>query len=277
MSIWSWQSQIKLATIPPYLYAMYSIEDQHSEAGLLIRSIAAEEMLHAALATNLLLAVGGESRFGTTKWIPTYPMSVPHHRPPLEIGLTRASEEVVREVFMRIEQPEVHGAPAEPDVFETLGQFYHALELAIVELAGRYPLFENAQPQRQMADPGFYKPVAYDAEDSGGLTLIDDVESAMTAIEIIVHQGEGLSTERWADPAHQELTHYHKLLQIAEGTSPFGSVRPLCSNPRSADYPESIRQVSDLFNVLHRLCSSPWTMYLPGPRIRVRRLAVCMA
>jgi hypothetical protein len=53
---------IELATVPPYLFATYSIEDLDSQAALLLRSIVVEEMLHAALATNLLLATGGDAR-----------------------------------------------------------------------------------------------------------------------------------------------------------------------------------------------------------------------
>ena len=243
---------VELATIPPYLFAMYSIEDQSSEAALLIRSIAAEEMLHAALAANLLLAVGGQPRFDATDLITTYPGLLPHHQPPLELNLAPCSLELVHDVLMRIEQPEAHGAPAEPDVFETLGQFYHALELAIADLSERFDLFADPQADHQLSDPAFYTPVAYDAEDSGGLMLIDGTETALAAIEVIVHQGEGLSTERWADPDHQELTHYHKLLQISDGTSPLGSVRPLKPNPRTAEYPEQLRQVSDLYNASYR-------------------------
>ena len=46
--------QVELTTVPPYLYAMYSIADQRSESALLLRSIVAEEMLHAVLASNVL-------------------------------------------------------------------------------------------------------------------------------------------------------------------------------------------------------------------------------
>ncbi len=244
--------KVELSTIPPYLFAMYSIEEQASEAALLIRSIVAEEMLHAALAANLLLAVGGRPGFDTTALIPTYPDFLPHHIPPLEVGLVPASPEAIRDVFMRIEQPEVHGAPAEPDLFESLGQFYHALEIGIDELSDRRDLFADPQTDCQLSDPSFYAPVAFDAEDSGGLMLIDGPESARAAIEVIVHQGEGLSTERWADPAHQELTHYFKLLQISDGTSPLGAVRPLKSNPRTAEFPNRLQPVSDLFNASYR-------------------------
>lgn len=244
--------RVELATIPPYLFAMYSIDDPASEAALLIRSIVAEEMLHAALATNLLLAVGGNPDFAGTKYIPSYPMDLPHHRPPLRLDLAPCSVDLIRDLFMRIEQPEEHGAPAEPDEFETLGQFYHALEIGLEELSGRFDLFESPAREAQLSNHEFYQPVALDAEDSGGLMLIEDLDSAIGAIEVIVHQGEGLSDQRWADPAHQELTHYHKLLQITEGISPLRSVRPVRSNPRTADYPASLQKPSDLFNALYR-------------------------
>ena len=58
--------------------------------------------------------------------------------------------------------------------------------------------------------------------------------------------------ERWADPAHQELTHYHKFRQLAEGVVPIGAVRPAPVNPVTSDFPAPIRPVSDLFNALYR-------------------------
>ncbi len=244
--------QVELSTIPPYLYAMYSIEDQQSDAVLLIRSIVAEEMLHAALCTNVLLAVGGTPDFASEAYIPRYPLDLPHHIPPLRLDLAPASEDLIRRVLMRIEQPETHGAPDQPDQYETLGQFYHALENGVKELAASTELFTNPQRSAQMGDPDFYRPVALDAEDSGGLVLVDDLDSAVEAFEIIVHQGEGLSDERWADPSHQELTHYSKLVQIADGDSPLGAVRPVRTNPTTASFPEDIRIVADLFNAAYR-------------------------
>ena len=69
-----------MSTIPPYLYAMYSIKDQKSDAACLIASIAVEEMLHLALTTNLLLALGGEPDFGVDL-VPTFPSVLAHHQP----------------------------------------------------------------------------------------------------------------------------------------------------------------------------------------------------
>jgi hypothetical protein len=243
---------VELSTIPPYLYALYSLADPTSEAALLIRSIVTEEMLHATLCANILLAVGGQPRFAEDVHLSRYPCALPHHDPPLHLSLAPASELVVREVFLRIEQPEVHGAPAEADDYETLGQFYHAVERGLGELAARGDLFATPQRERQMSDPSFYAAVEDDDDDSGGLMLVDDLGSACEAIEVIVHQGEGLSESRWADDSHRELTHYYKLRQILDGTSPLGEVLPLPTDPRTADYPQHLQPVSHLFNASYR-------------------------
>jgi hypothetical protein len=244
--------QVELTTVPPYLYAMYSIEDQRSEAARLIKSVVAEEMLHAALVANLLTAVGGRPAFRDPDLVPTYPGPLPHHVPPLIVNLAPASPQLCREAFMVIEQPEAPGAPPEDDQYETLGQFYYALELALEDLSGRFDLFSDVQADRQLADSRFYAPVEFDAEDSGGLMLIKDLESACAAIEVVVHQGEGVTDDRYADPSHQELTHYYKFEQIADGVSPLGEVRPVMVNPTTADLPEPLRPVSDLVNALYR-------------------------
>lgn len=243
---------VELSTIPPYLYAMYSLADATGEAALLIRSIVVEEMLHAALCANILLAVGGRPRFAEDVHLSRYPCALPHHIPPLHLSLQPVSERALREVFLRIEQPEVHGAPAEPDAYETLGQFYHAVERGLGELAAGGDLFATPQRERQLADPSFYAAVEDDDDDSGGLLLVDDLGSACQAIEVIVHQGEGLSESRWADDSHRELTHYYKLLSLLDGTTPLGEVLPLPTDPRTADYPPHLQPVSHLFNASYR-------------------------
>ena len=243
---------VELSTVPPYLYAMYSIVDQTSDAALLIRSVVAEEMLHAALAANLLLAVGGEPDFASAALIPSYPSDVPHHKPRLTLNLKPCSKQQVEELFLVIEQPESHHLIPDDAVYESLGQFYHAIERGIATVSQDHDLFVNPQTSRQMADHSYYAPVAFDAEDSGGLGLVTDIASADEAIHVIVHQGEGVSDEKWADPLHQELTHYYKFLQISEGMAPLGHVRPAPTNPRQEQYPPDIQQVSRLFNAAYR-------------------------
>jgi hypothetical protein len=244
--------RVELSTIPPYLYAMYSIADPRSEAALLIRSIVAEEMLHLALAANLLTAVGGEPGFLEPDLQPTYPSLLAHHRPDLPMHLAPASVELVRSTFMVLERPGAAAAAPEADDYHTLGQFYAAVEAAFEELSAAGPLFAPDAEARQLAGHHMYGPVELDAEDSGGLVLVTDLASAREAIEVIVHQGEGLGDHRWADPSHQELTHYAKLARIGHGTVPIGAVLPVRTDPRSADYPPHVRAVSDLTNATYR-------------------------
>ncbi len=245
-------TKVELSTIPPYLFAMYSIKDQGSDAARLIASVVVEEMLHACLVTNLLLAIGGEPDFGPDT-IPSYPSLMAHHTPDLLLSLAPCTTELINDTFMVIESPRAPGAPPEDDNYETLGQFYAALENAIADLDSSRQIFDEPQAHRQLADPTFYAPVKFDAEDSGGLMLIDSRGTADRALEIIVDQGEGLSDHLWADPAHQELTHFHKFKQIADGTSPIGPIWPVMSNPSTAAFPESVRPLSDTFNALYSL------------------------
>jgi hypothetical protein len=245
-------TKVELSTIPPYLFAMYSIKDQESDAARLIASVVVEEMLHACLATNLLLAVGGEPDFGPDT-IPSYPSLMAHHTPDLLLSLVRCTPELIRGAFMEIESPRAPGAPPEDDEYETLGQFYAALENAITNLDPSAQAFAEPQAHRQLADPSFYSPVKFDAEDSGGLMLIDSPATADHALEIIIDQGEGLSDHLWADPAHQELTHFHKFKQIADGASPIGHVWPVMSDPSTTAFPEFVRPLSNAFNALYSL------------------------
>lgn len=244
--------RVEMSTIPPYLYAAYSIRDYESDSRRLIASVVVEEMLHLALTTNLLLALGGDPDFGEGL-IPRFPGLLAHHKPDLPLRLRRCTPEVVRDTFMVIERPESPAAPAEPDQYETLGQFYAALEQAIQALSDDTDLFEDHQPGRQLSDPSFYGPVAFDSADSGGLMLIEDVDSAFRALEVIIDQGEGLSDHLWADPGHQELTHYHKFAQLADGTTPIGEIWPAVDDPKAAELPDELRSVADLFNACYRL------------------------
>lgn len=242
--------QVEMTTIPPYLFAMYSIVDPTSDAAKLIRSVATEEMLHAALVANLLVAVGGEPCFYDPATVPHYPGPLPHHTPELMLDLAPCSPQVIRDAFLVIEQPGEPGAPPEPDTFETLGQFYHALEEALRRLHAEGDLFADPSVDRQL-DPRDYAPVKFDVAESGGLVVVESLESALAALEIVVHQGEGLSDDRWADPDHQELTHYAKFLALADGDIAIGEVHPAMQNPSAASLPEHIRPVAEFFNAIY--------------------------
>lgn len=243
---------VELSTIPPYLYAMYSIEDQESDAARLIASVVVEEMLHLCLTANLMTALGGEPDF-TSAAMPRYPSLLPHHRPPLTLDLTRCTAELIRDVFMVIERPAAVEAVPEDDEYHTLGQFYRALEMALDELDAETDLFSNHQAERQLSNASFYGPVPFDDPESGGLVLVHDLETAQQALEVIIHQGEGVGTDRWADPGHKELTHYHKFEHLERGTTAIGETWPVLTNPTTDALPERLRGPSDLFNACYRL------------------------
>ena len=74
--------ELELATIPPYLCALYSMRPVgNEEAKLVIRSVVVEEMLHMVLAANVLNAIGGEPRV-TGDHAPRYPHELPERRRP---------------------------------------------------------------------------------------------------------------------------------------------------------------------------------------------------
>lgn len=246
-----WAMQVELSTIPTYLYAMYSIDDETSDPYRLIRSIAVEEMLHASLAANLKVAVGGEPRFYDPGVVPSYPIALPHHTPELILNLEPCSVEFVERVCMPIEHPRpVDGLP-EDDDYETIEQFYLAVEEAIERLDEREGLFETPRVDRQMMNPRYYAPVEFDVEESGGLHAVEDLDSACRAVETVIHQGEGLREEHYADPGHHELTHYYKFKLIADGTYPLGEVRPVLENPTIDDLDERLRPVAELFDAAY--------------------------
>ncbi|MDS0260464.1 ferritin-like protein [Haloarcula sp. S1CR25-12] len=246
-----WAVQVELSTIPPYLYAMYSIDDRDSEPYRLIRSVVVEEMLHAALAANLLVAVGGDPRFYDEAVLPSYPMDLPHHEPAIELTLERCSPEFIERVCLPIEHPRTVDSVPEDDDYETISQFYLAVEEALERLDDRESLFESPRVDRQLMKPGYYAPIEFDETDSGGLHPIRDLESARSAVETVIHQGEGVRDEHWADPNHHEMTHYYKFMKIADGTYRLGAVRPVLTNPTTGEFAPELRPVSELFNAAY--------------------------
>ena len=127
--------RVELSTVPLYLYGLQSIDDPHSDAAGLIRSIVAEEMLHFALVANLLLAVGGEANPADPSLRPVYPSLLLNHTPPLTLNLAPATADQIRSTFLTIEQPDPPGSPVEPGVYDSLGEFYGDIARAIDALA----------------------------------------------------------------------------------------------------------------------------------------------
>ncbi len=139
------------------------------------------------LVGNLLLASGGEPSFYDRRNMPAYPLPLPHHIPETIVNLTRCSTEVIRSLFMVIERPAETGAPAEADQYETLGQFYAAIEAAVKVLT-RSTIPSSID---SFLNPPSTTRVKFDSAGSGGLVGVSDCDSAIEAMETIIHQGEG--------------------------------------------------------------------------------------
>jgi hypothetical protein len=151
-----------------------------------VRSVFMEEMLHMTLVANLLNAIGGRPAVDTPRMLPTYPTFLPHSKRAFEVSLERLSPQAL-ETFMRIERPDEHDGLPEDNEFETIGQFYEAIEVALRRLCdelGEAALF-CGDPSRQVTDELYYG-------GSGRIIAVTGLESALAALGEIVEQGEGL-------------------------------------------------------------------------------------
>jgi hypothetical protein len=129
-----WAIELEHATIPPYMTALYSLDpDRNAEAGQVVAGVLAEEMLHLALAANLLNAVGGSPELDTPELLPPYPHPLPHGDRSVHVNLVPFGARAL-ELFLRIEQPASVNAPAQADEYQTIGQFYASVEAGFHKL-----------------------------------------------------------------------------------------------------------------------------------------------
>ena len=261
------QTAIKLehATIPTYLYALYSIKPgRNAEIAQLIRSVVIEEMSHMALASNILNAIGGSPQIDAATLLPQYPGSLPGSvESGLVVPLEPLSLDLVANVFMVIEEPEkpleFEAAAAMPRL--TIGEFYAEI-MRQIEQFGDTAF--TGDPTRQVTH-GF---------SSSDLIEVTSVETAHAAIELIVEQGEGTTTSPL--DTEGELAHYYRFAEIHHGRKlvpvlnpppdaepderftytgepiPFDAegVAPVITNPKADRYPAGspARQACDTFN-----------------------------
>ena len=245
------QSAIELehATLPPYLYALYSIkEGTNQHLAKMIHSVVLEEMLHLALCCNLLNAIGGAPSLNHPDFLPRYPSPLPGAVAEIEVPLAPLSKSLIHDVFMEIEEPE------EPLIFpvepltrmdavlrpQTIGQFYQTIKSQMTTLSREGPTF-TGNPSRQL---GTGLP---------GILRVTDLPSAIKAIDLIVEQGEGTAMSPLnavENPAHYYLfaSAYHgRQLVSREGDPPFayagdeiafdeGRIKRLIVNPTPEQY-----------------------------------------
>jgi Ferritin-like len=196
-----------------YLYAQFSLKrslDEGLTPEQLVRvqaweatliDIIKQEMLHLALATNLLTAVGAAPHFER----PNLPVRSRWYPPEVQMALLPFGERALRH-FLYLERPEGMAladadgfvtqpavaaladldqpAVAVPEPWRTVGHLYRGIEAGLARLCARYG--EDAvfigPPAAQAVTATFEWPE---------LTAVTDLASASRAIELIVEQGEG--------------------------------------------------------------------------------------
>jgi hypothetical protein len=173
--------------------------------------------------------------------------------------------ELIRDVFLRIEQPDEPGSQPEADRYETLSQFYEAIVAALARLGDA--IFTG--------DPRLQVTKGYAGHGGGTLFAITDLDSALLAIDEIVEQGEGthaspllptgfdqtrirhLALEPFGFEGAPERAHYWRSLDIVEGETPLGTVHPMRTDPSSNELPEG--ELRDLARLFDRATRCRWT------------------
>lgn len=186
---------LEFSTLPPYLYAMFSIEPgSNAAASSRLKDIVMQEMLHMSLACNILNAIGGDPNIIAA--VPTYPGPLPGDigsdptTGPFLVHLLGFSEAAIQQ-GARIEEPEdpipipteakLTLADEQEPEFQTIGQFYHWLDRHLAALPA-----DAWQPNRnQMIDDQFLV---------GDLFAVNSYLDAHRAIQRIVSEGEGSKT-----------------------------------------------------------------------------------
>jgi hypothetical protein len=199
---------IEFSTLPPYLYALYSIKPgTNPEASGRIKAVAMQEMVHMCLACNILNALGTNPVLNAPKYPGPLPGSISGGgKDPLIVHLLPFSKEAMAQA-MSIEEPEDGAidfphqlalAAAEP-TFMTIGQFYSYLDGFLKTL----PASKWTKGRNQIDDRQFLP---------GALFAVNGYDDAHRAIQAIVSEGEGSKTSP-LDFAG-EVAHYYRFAEI---------------------------------------------------------------
>jgi Ferritin-like len=276
--------EIEHSLLCEYLYAQFSLKRSTAEGvspeqlariqawETTMIDVIKQEMLHLALATNILTAVGAAPHFER----PNFPILSRWYPPDVQIALVPFGERALRH-FMFLERPE--GMPlddaegfralghiqpltvddpqitAGPEEWHTVGHLYRGIEAGLAHLVNRYG--EEAvfigPPRAQATTQVFEWPQ---------LTAVTDLASASAAIEIIVEQGEGARGD-WVQ------SHFGKFVGILEDLlavrvqdPTFEPARPVVPvylrEPPDVDQVTLIKdpltqRVTDLFNAVYEV------------------------
>ena len=267
-----------------YLYAQFSLKRSLAEGvsaeqlariqawELNLIDVIKQDMLHLALATNILSALGAAPHFER----PNFPILSRWYPPDVQIALVPFGERALRH-FMFLERPEgmpLHDAEgftalgqiqpltvddpqitAGPEEWHTVGHLYRGIEAGLAHLVNRYgeAAVFIGPPKAQATTQVF---------EWTELTAVTDLASASGAIEIIVEQGEGARGD-WVK------SHFGKFVGILEDflvmkalDPTFEPARPVIPvylrEPPDVDRVTLVedpltRRVADLFNAVYEV------------------------
>ncbi|XP_078571963.1 uncharacterized protein LOC144859304 isoform X2 [Branchiostoma floridae x Branchiostoma japonicum] len=242
--------QIELATIPPYLSALFSIKDGNNRKVVdIIRSIVIEEMKHMSLVANILNAVGGSPVLNQSSVVPSYPAPLPGGaNPGLVVTLARCSLNQIQTVFKGIERPTCkladsdvaqylrkhreslikysHDNPLEKHTWaeieqrcrqsitrpQTIGAIYINQILCPMVILEKETQMElfTGNKSKQITSKQWF------STDTSPPFPVHNLRSAVAAILDIATEGEGSDP---CDPFDEEnkLSHYFKFAEIVHG------------------------------------------------------------
>jgi hypothetical protein len=274
--------ELEHSTLPPYLCALISIHaGTNLESVEVIRSVFVEEMLHLALAANVLNAIGGAPTLNEPGFVPNYPAPLPHSDNSFVVPLAPFTPETI-ETFMRVERPGERHAESEADNFETIGQFYRAIEEGLKSLSatlGEAAVF-SGDPDRQIT------PAMLGFIGERRVVAVHNLKTALEAIDEIEEQGEGLKHRQVWDgdrdmfhPEREEVAHYFRFSEILQGRSyvrgdsprsgPSGeafvvdwaAVYPMRPNPKIEEYPQDSPVRSKMLEFNTKYCEMLATLH----------------
>ena len=257
--------EIEHSTIPPYLCALYSLRTVNSIATYIVRSVVIEEMLHMTLAANVLNAIGGTPVIDKPDFCPTYPAALPDSASTIILNLQRFSRDAI-ETFKEIEKPQAQDAPPEADHYETLGQFYVAIEEGLNTICAGDRYF-TGDTKRQVSPFSYYG-------GGGELIPVTNKDSALAALDTIRAQGEGVNStifdnDRGMFAKRYDYAHYFRFNEILKGQfyqvtdgpldSPSGptflvewdAIYPMKTNPTMKEATSDVRGKMEEFNRLY--------------------------
>jgi hypothetical protein len=200
---------VEFGTLPPYLYALYSIMlETNPAASANLKAIAQQEMIHFCLACNILNALGGNPVIAP----PTYPGPLPgdigHDGKRLIINVLPFSQAAMFQ-GMQIERPinaqefpvVTATGPGDGEMAVTIGEFYLALDAYLATL----PASAWTANRHQISDNQFFV---------GQLFPVNNYADAHRAIAEIISEGEG--SDLGANPLdwQEDYAHYYRFGEI---------------------------------------------------------------